>query len=176
MNETGTKAGIQSLSYIERFYADYRRDPDSVSAEWRTFFAKSEKGDGEADGAAELVPSFKPRSVFNPVAPVESSRTGFELDPRVASLGDRLYRLVRNHRVRGHIIAAVDPLGRARPCPPELKLETYGFTESELDLPTNLPTLHFDAPLTIRQIFQRLRNTYCRSIGVQFMHIDDLAV
>jgi 2-oxoglutarate dehydrogenase E1 component len=172
MIKSATKAGIQSLSYIEQFYADYRRDPNSVPAEWREHFAAVDNG---ANGAAQLGPSFKPRSIFNPVSSSQLERKDFRLDPHAANLSDRLHQLVRNYRVRGHVIAAVDPLGRTRPCPPELKLDFYGFSESELELLTNSPDLHFDAPLTIREIFQRLRDTYCRSIGAQFMHIDDLA-
>jgi 2-oxoglutarate dehydrogenase E1 component len=38
----------------------------------------------------------------------------------------------------------------------------------------NFPTLHCETPLTVQGIFQRLRDTYCRSIGAQFLHIDDL--
>ena len=97
-----------------------------------------------------------------------------QADPRAEHLSERLHQLVRNYRGRGHIIAAVDPLGTANPCPPELELDFYGFTESELNLLINIPTLHCQTPLTIREIFQRLRDTYCRSIGAQFLHIDDL--
>jgi 2-oxoglutarate dehydrogenase E1 component len=174
MNQNAAPPGLQSLAYIESLYADYRRNPNAVPSEWREYFVAT--GDGRGNGTAKRGPSFTPRSVFNPTGPDRTDRAGPGLDSRSASLSDRVYRLVRNHRVRGHIIAAVDPLGRERPCPPELKLAFYGFTQGELDLPTNLPTLHFDAPLTIREIFDRLRNTYCRSIGVQYMHIDDLKV
>jgi 2-oxoglutarate dehydrogenase E1 component len=124
----------------------------------------------------QVGPSFKPHSVFNPGAATPRRRQEFCLDPRTASLSDRVYQLVHNHRVRGHIIAAVDPLGAKRPVPPELQMDFYGFTKSELDLPMSLATLHLERPLTIREMFDLLRDTYCRSIGAQFMHIDDLAV
>jgi 2-oxoglutarate dehydrogenase E1 component len=176
MKENAT--AVQNLGYMEMIYADYRRDPRSVPPEWREYFARA--GNGEIGKSMPAGPSFKARSIFNPVAADETRQapnpTDFEIDPRAASVSDRVYRLVRNYRVRGHIIAAINPLGLDVPCPPELKLDFYGFSESELDLLTNLPTLHYNTPLTIREIFQRLRNTYCRSIGVQFMHIDDLAV
>ena len=123
----------------------------------------------------QLGPSFKPRSLFHPVASAPPKRAGFQADIRAESVSERLHQLVRNYRSRGHIIAAVDPLGMMLPCPPELKLDFYAFTEGELNLLVNLPVLHCETPLTIREIFQRLRDTYCRSIGAQFMHIDDLA-
>ena len=164
---------IHNLAYVEQLYASYRLDPQSVPAEWQEYFETAR--DGAGNGAAQLGPSFHPRSVFNPVTSSAPEREEFQLDSRVASVSDRLNELIRNYRVRGHIIAEVDPLGTARPCPPELKLEYYGFTESELNLLTNCATLPYDTPLTIREIHQRLHNTYCRFIGVQFTHIDDAA-
>ncbi len=165
---------VQSLAYLEQWYADSRRHPAAMSSEWNDYFSSGNDG---ANGSVQLAPSFQPRSVFNSAGARESPGEGSRrLDPNTASLSDRLYRLLRNYRLHGHLIAAVDPLGIPQPVSPELELDFYGFTPSELDLVTNMPTLFFDEPLTIREIFQRLRNTYCRSIGVQFMHIENLAV
>ena len=161
-----------SLVYLESLYARYRSDPQSVPAEWRGYFGAA--GNGTVDSIVQLGPSFKPRSVFNPAIPALDTEDGFHL--REAGFNDRLNELIRNYRVRGHMIAAIDPLGTPRPCPPELQLDYYGFTSSELDLLVNSVTSPDDAPRTIREIFQSLRNTYCRSIGAQFMHIDDVAV
>src|SRR5580704_14939455 len=171
MSESANKTAIQSLAYVEHFYADYRRDPNSVPAEWREYFAASANG---ADATVQIGPSFKSRSVFNPIESSAINHARFQSDPRADTLNDRLHQLVRNYRGRGHIIAAVNPLGATHSCPPELKLDFYGFTESELNLLVNLPTLHCETPLTIREIFQRLHDTYCSSIGVEFLHIVDL--
>jgi 2-oxoglutarate dehydrogenase E1 component len=172
MSKSAITTRIQNLAYIEQFYADYRRNPDSVPAEWREHFAASVNG---ADATVQIGPSFKPRSMFNPVESNSTGRIPFQPDPRAENLSERLHQLIRNYRGRGHIIAAVNPLGAINPCPPELELEFYGFSESELNLLVNLPELHSETPLTVREIFQRLRDTYCRSIGVQYLHIDDLA-
>jgi 2-oxoglutarate dehydrogenase E1 component len=173
MSESTSGTGIQSLAYVERFYADYRRDPNSVPNEWRDYFSASLNG---ADTAVQIGPKFKSRSLFNPPeTSAEHNRFQSPSDPRAENLSERLHQLVRNYRGRGHIIAAVNPLGATNPCPPELELEFYGFTESELNMLVNFPTLHCDTPLTVREIFQRLRDTYCRSIGAQFLHIDSLA-
>src|SRR5207247_2769617 len=51
-----------------------------------------------------------------------------------------------------------------------------GFTEADMDLPVQSETFQYDGPLTLRSLLERLRNTYCRSIGVQYMHIDDLRI
>ena len=148
MDESANNIGIQNVAYMEQLLA----------------------------GRGPHGPSFQPRSIFASSASVAVGQSDFESDSGTGSLSDRLHQLIRNHRVRGHIVAAVDPLGTKLPCPPELKLEFYSFSESELDLLVNCPTLHLGEPITIRELFERLRATYCRSIGVQFMHIDDLAV
>ena len=171
MTESVNKTGIQNLAYVEQFYADYRRDPDAVTPAWREYFAATANG---ADAMGQLGPSFKSRSAFNPVESDAVGHGWFQSDPRAESVSERLHQLVRNFRGRGHLIAAINPLGARHPWPPELKLDFYGFTESELDMLVNFPELHCETPLTVREIFQRLRDTYCRSIGVQFLHIDDL--
>jgi 2-oxoglutarate dehydrogenase E1 component len=74
------------------------------------------------------------------------------------------------------MIAAIDPLGLPRAQQPELEPEFYGLTERDLDRKFSSRTISGPKTLTLREILQRLRNTYCRSIGVQFMHIDDLTV
>jgi len=157
-------------------YAEFQRDPASVPAEWRRLF-ESTTGDDSANGRWQPGPAFQPRNVFNGGdGPAKSHALATQLDPLTASLHERLNELIRNFRVRGHKLAAIDPLGAPRPTPPELALEYYHFTERELGLLTGCETLPYDTPLTIREIIERLRNTYCRSIGAQFMHIDDVAV
>ncbi len=87
---------------------------------------------------------------------------------------ERVDHLVRAFRVRGHTIARIDPLGRRPTTHPELELAFHGLREEDLDLPFSSRTLHDAKVLTLRRILQRLSNTYCKHIGVQFMHIDDL--
>lgn len=87
-------------------------------------------------------------------------------------------RLIRGYRVRGHVAAQLDPLGRVPDSHPELSLAYYGLSEKDLDLPFSSLSLHVPGvtQMTLRRILQRLQNTYCRGIGAQFMHIDDLRV
>ncbi|HAN30725.1 MAG TPA: 2-oxoglutarate dehydrogenase E1 component [Myxococcales bacterium] len=89
---------------------------------------------------------------------------------------ERVDHLIRAYRVRGHTIAELDPLGRGRKTHPELELSFHGLSEDVLDLPFSSRTLHDAKVMTLRRIIQRLHNTYCQHIGVQFMHIDDLHV
>ncbi len=87
---------------------------------------------------------------------------------------DRVDQLIRAYRVRGHMIASIDPLDMPRPEHRELDPQYYKLTEVDMDREFSSRTIFGTETLTLRQILERLRNTYCRSIGVEFMHIHDL--
>ena len=103
-------------------------------------------------------------------------------DPREANpaahdaalLQDRVDQLVRAYRVRGHMIAKIDPLGLPRPALPELDPAFFTLSEGDMDRPVSSGTMQWEGTPTLRRILERLRNTYCRYIGVQYMHIHDL--
>ncbi|MFZ5828724.1 MAG: 2-oxoglutarate dehydrogenase E1 component, partial [Planctomycetota bacterium] len=93
---------------------------------------------------------------------------------RLARLQERVDQLIRNYRVRGHIIARLDPLGSVRPTPPELEPEYYGFTKDDLKQSFSTSLIPGSNLQTLGDIIERLRKTYCCSVAAQFMHIDDL--
>ena len=166
--------GILNLPFVENLYAEYRRDPTSLPADWRQYFESLPAAERPASGW-RTAPSFPQRSVFDPgngAAPA-AARAGHAT---VDLLQDRVDQLIRNYRVRGHMIAAIDPLGRERPMQPELEPGYYGFGEAELDLEFSADTMPGAKVRTLRGIIDHLKNTYCRSIGVQFYHIDELDV
>ncbi len=165
-----------SLAFLEDLYADFLRDPGSVPDDWRRFFQTS--GDGHGGDGARLGPSFRPATIFDP-RHGDGRREITELhrpSAEVAILQDRVDQLVRAYRVRGHMIARLDPLGRPRPEQPELDPAHYGITAADMDRTVSSRTIAGARVRVLRDILQRLRNTYCRSIGAQFMHIDDINV
>ncbi|HSU55548.1 MAG TPA: 2-oxoglutarate dehydrogenase E1 component, partial [Candidatus Dormibacteraeota bacterium] len=164
-----------NLAFVEGLYEDFLREPNSVPADWQKYF--STIGNGELKfPRPRFAPSFKPASIFNPPTPARLPADSVLPAAQTAALQDRVYLLIRLYRVRGHRIARVDPLGLPLETPPELKPEFFGFSEADMDLPVYSETFQYQGPLTLRTLLDRLRNTYCRSIGVQYMHIDDLSV
>jgi 2-oxoglutarate dehydrogenase E1 component len=163
-------SNIQNLAFLEGLLEEYARDPGSVSEEWREYFQGL--ADGESlevrKSAAPVARQLRPPAKAAP-QDEEEEITGFGAQ-------DRVDQLIRVYRMRGHIIAQVDPLGFTRPCPPELEPGYYGLTAADMDRLFSCETLYCDGPLTLREILDRLRNTYCRYIGVEYMHIDDLVV
>lgn len=169
--------GVVNLAFVEGLYEDYLREPGSVPPDWQRYFAEVAEGELRFP-KPRFGPSFRPFSIFNPPSRRRPAAGANRLaDPEIAAMQDRVYLLTRLYRVRGHRIAQVDPLGIPRPVPPELTPEFFGFTEADLDQPVYSETFQYpEGVLTLRKLLERLRNTYCRSIGVQFMHIDELSV
>ncbi len=155
-----------NLSYVEGLYQEYLKSPDLVTPEWRDYFrhltdASQQSGSNSAD-------YFKaPRVGAALVSPVE-------LDAAIWQ--ERVGRLIRNYRAMGHYAAQIDPLGRKRPEVKELELEACELSEADLDRTSSTLTSAGPNLRTLREIQQWLKNTYTRSIGAQFMHIDDMRV
>lgn len=155
-----------SLGFIEQLYADYVRDPSSVSSDWRQYFEGLTPG-GRSNDMPRFGPSFVPTSLFNPLG--GNGKNGHAIagvrDLEIAVLQDRVDQLVRAYRERGHMVAKIDPLGMGRPRQPELDPDHYGLTEADMDRVFSTDTIRGPAMLPLRRIIERLRNTYCRAIG-----------
>jgi 2-oxoglutarate dehydrogenase E1 component len=83
--------------------------------------------------------------------------------------------LIRTYRVRGHLAAKLDPLGlHHSPLPADLTPAYHGFEEKDLDRPIWLGGVLGFETATIRQILPLLQEDYCGTIGIEYMHINDL--
>jgi 2-oxoglutarate dehydrogenase E1 component len=94
---------------------------------------------------------------------------------RAADDSIRAMMLIRTYRVRGHLAAALDPLGLTRrEVPADLTPTFHGFNEGDLDRPIWLDgTLGFQLA-TVREIVRVLQRNYCGHIGFEYMHISDV--
>jgi 2-oxoglutarate dehydrogenase E1 component len=193
MSSTSLLPDAPNLAFAEELLAQYQRDPASVAAEWRDYFAAFENeisvshasSNGSARNGtagvlpARLEPSFQPHSLFHcrHIGANEAGSTpAVEPEKTDVALQFRVDQLVRNHRVRGHMVAQLDPLSRPKPYPPEIEPEFYGLTEADMGRQLAYELNGGERDTTLREILDHLRRTYCRYIGVQFMHIDDLGV
>ena len=174
-----------SLDYIDDLYVQYIRDPASVSETWRKYFEQFVIGaDAETVDAADLAkaPSRDgskngdSKSARGKKEPRRSGSTGDELTDQalwMSRIQDRVNQLVREYRVRGHLVANLDPLGLFSPDSPELSPNLYGISDDDLRRPLDSSALTNVSGGTLDVILSKLQNTYCRSIGAQFMHIDN---
>jgi 2-oxoglutarate dehydrogenase E1 component len=84
--------------------------------------------------------------------------------------------LIRTYRVRGHLAANLDPLGLAkREMPADLTPEFHGFQESDLDRIVFLGGALGLRQASVREVVEILRRNYCGNVGLEYMHINDLA-
>ena len=167
---------VFSRAYVDSLFEDYQKDPSSLPSEWQQYFqsmaphftdgsASSASTQGVPNGAIS-VPSTPGTISGAPTSETPNSKS-------VAQLQDRVDQLVRGFRVRGHLEAKIDPLGMPRKTNSELKPESYGLHPDELNRTFSARTVGGQNFQTLEDIIRLMRNTYCRSIGAQFMHIDD---
>jgi len=87
----------------------------------------------------------------------------------------RAMMLIRSYRVRGHLAAKLDPLGLAHhSVPPELTPAFHGFTDGDLDRPIWLGGALGFQSASLREIVPVLEANYCGTLGLEYMHINDL--
>jgi 2-oxoglutarate dehydrogenase E1 component len=114
-----------------------------------------------------------PRSVPEDWALFFSGMDFGERRPVAAGATDSAYALVHAYREFGHLVARLDPLGSDQPTThPFLDLFAFGLGESDLDREVAAP-FHGEFRGTLRQLIDALRETYCGSIGAEFMDIPD---
>jgi len=106
---------------------------------------------------------------------------GFELAGRASTpdssqLQTGVVRLIFNYRFLGHFQAHLDPLSLPPgPCP-LLRLENFGLSEADLDRVFDGSAFQGLGQATLREILAALNETYCRTIGLEYMHIQDTKI
>ncbi|APR75047.1 2-oxoglutarate dehydrogenase E1 component [Minicystis rosea] len=174
-----------NTGFVEELYAQYLENPESVDAGWRKYFdARLDQTPGRtilsrAPGLpltnGELARSLSAAFAPAPVAPEATPAAHHERDVLIeAAIQARVYKLLNAYRVRGHLFAHVDPLGAPMLAPPELDLRNFELLPEDLDKP--FPTIDLAGlpPFaSLREILQALEETYCRTIGVEFTHIEE---
>ena len=171
--------------FIEDLYARYLNNPNSVDASWRQFFATL--GDDLTAVSAEARgPSWQPKKglallaeegVLGPqgaaARAADYAKAAGAADVRAATLDTiRAVMMIRSYRIRGHLMANLDPLGLDQQQPhPELDPATYGFTAADMDRPVFIDQMMGLETATVGEILALLRRTYCSTIGVEYMHI-----
>ncbi|MGH2789108.1 MAG: multifunctional oxoglutarate decarboxylase/oxoglutarate dehydrogenase thiamine pyrophosphate-binding subunit/dihydrolipoyllysine-residue succinyltransferase subunit [Actinomycetota bacterium] len=110
-----------------------------------------------------------------PYEPVRWSTDKALLDSVDAALEkqSRVIQLINMHRVRGHLLAELNPIGWEVLTHPELDLHHYGLTVWDLDREFLTDGLPGPPRQPLRQIIDTLRDAYCRTIGIEYMHISD---
>jgi 2-oxoglutarate dehydrogenase E1 component len=190
-----------NAEYLEQMYARYANDPNAVDEAWQAFFRQL--GDDEvsvkreAEGPSWARTDWPPQPNDDLTAaldgqwamPAEAKGAGEKIKAKAAAAGvevseDAIKRavldsiralmIIRAYRIRGHLIADVDPLGMRDKTPhPELDPKSYGFTEADMDRPIFIDNVLGLQVASMRQIVDIVKRTYCGTFALQYMHISD---
>jgi len=168
--------------FINEFYADYISDPSSLPESWRKFF------DGLSDDEKLIYedikgPSWSPEKKFKKYKLLIKSEK--EIDQNSSNINSdtvkqaskdsvRAIMLIRAYRIRGHLIANLDPLSmQEKKEHLELKPETYGFKKKDYNRKIFLDGVLGLQYADLNQILEILKKTYSSNIGYEFMHMGD---
>lgn len=158
--------------FVEELYENYLADPASVSDAWREYFDNLQ---AQAGAAVRDVAHGPVVQAFEQIAKrgrVRTVTTGDDDKRQVSTL-----QLINAYRFLGNRWANLDPLKRLeRPDIPELEPSYYGFTEADLNKSFNVGSFHgFSTEhASLREILEALRQTYCGSIGSEYMYLSDI--
>ncbi len=194
----------QNAAYVEALQARHAQDPSSVDDVWADYFRALGEGAQDAKAAATgpswarrdwppqpaddltaaltgewpvAAPVAEKKAAADKIA-AKAAEQGISLsDKQVrAAVIDSLRALmiIRAYRIRGHLVANLDPLGMRKEEPhPELDPRSYGFTEADMDRPIFIDNVLGLEVASLRQIVDILKRTYCGTFALQFMHISD---
>ncbi len=139
-----------NIEVLEEKYRSYLKNPESVSLQWQRFFQGMEFGAGKDRSAAVT----------------EDQEVHLTKQVQVAAL-------IRGFRQLGHLLACLDPLEACPVAHPLLDLKAFGLDQADLETVFPTPEFAFMQRASLARILDFLKQTYCRSIGVEFMHIQD---
>jgi len=190
-----------NAAYLEQLYARYANDPTAVDEAWQAFFAGLGDSDSDVEKEAtgpswarpdwppmpdddlthaltgEYPPEAAPPAMARKIkdkAGEAGAKVSDEAVKRAVLDSVRALMLIRAYRIRGHLIADLDPLGlRDHGYRPELDPKSYGFTDSDMDRPIFIDNVLGLQIASLREIIAIVKRTYCGTFALQYMHISD---
>jgi 2-oxoglutarate dehydrogenase E1 component len=138
--------------YIDQLYKQYLEDPASVEQSWRTFFQGFQYGQ-DVNGA---------ETIAEGAETIKTSKALKEL---------AVINLINSYRTRGHLFTKTNPVRTRRAYKPSLDLENFSLSDKDLDTVFEAGAELGLGAVTLREILDHLNETYCKSIGAEYMFI-----
>ncbi|OQP40726.1 2-oxoglutarate dehydrogenase E1 component [Niastella yeongjuensis] len=144
-----------NAAYVSALYDDYQKDPASVDFVWQKFFEGFDLGKSSINEN-------------NPAPPSHTVEVATVLEKEINVLN-----LINGYRTRGHLFTKTNPVMERRKHSPALELENFGLIDADLDTIFNAGAKVGIGPATLREIRELLEQTYCRSIGAEYLYMRD---
>ena len=168
-----------SAAWLESLYEAYLGNPETVDPEWRKFFdglPKVKSGNGSNGGRevshAEVRDFFRAIAKEHHAVPTATPSHDIELERKQV----HVLQLINAYRFRGHQHAETNPLRNGHQAEvPELDLSYHQLGPTDLNTVFETGSLAGPELLTLGEIYSKIRETYCGSIGAEYMHIMETA-
>jgi len=141
--------GAWNAEYIDEQYRLWKADPSKVSQDWRFFFEGFELASAREEEAVQVC------------------------DEEQVTLQSRVEKLTYRYRDLGHLLSCLDPLSACPTDHPLLNPEAFNLSEKDFDREFYTDIFPDKKLAPLRDIIRTLRETYCRSVGVEYMHLQD---
>ena len=139
--------GNADVNAIDYLYKQYRQDPESVDAGWKKFFEGFEFAQTNYEDGGEIPENFKKEF--------------------------KVINLINGYRQRGHLFTKTNPVRERRQYTPDLSIENFGLEQKDLDETFQAGEQIGLGATTLKTIISHLEESYCQSIGSEFLYIRD---
>ena len=167
-----TALGGANQAYIEELYERYLDGPNSIDESWKAIF------DSLPNLTAPEQPHSPVRDYFRRLARENTTEAVTVIDPEASAKLVKVLQFINAYRFRGHLEAKLDPLDYYRwkvSSVPELNYRYHGFTEQDLNETFNINHYVYQRDtIKLAELKDMLKETYCGSIGLEFMHVQDM--
>jgi 2-oxoglutarate dehydrogenase E1 component len=157
-----------NADFLDALYEQYLREPASVPAQWRTYFAALAPPGTHERAHGPVREAIAARAAAGPAAPSPASGA----DARQAAVS----RLIQVWTNRGHLLASIDPLALSvRPRPRVLDLDYFGLRPADLEAEFFTGSRNATVPkrMKLRDILEQLQYIYAGTVGAEFAHVSD---
>lgn len=140
-----TYVGNADVNAIDYLYQSYRKDPESVDSGWQKFFEGFDFARTSYEDGGDIPENFQKEF--------------------------KVINLIHGYRMRGHLFTKTNPVRERRKYEPTLAIENFGLEEKDLDTVFQAGEQVGIGAATLKDIVAHLQDTYCQSIGIEYMYM-----
>ncbi len=172
---------VANASWLESMYETYLENPEAIKPQWRQQFdALNELQDTQKEVShADIRRHFKQLALKQKKCPQQDLSTSEKNKSQHIDIGYerkqvRVLQLINSYRILGHFKANLNPLYTENTTNiPELTLQYHQLSEADLKLEFDTGSLNTDDRASLKKILRILQQTYCHSIGAEYMHMNE---